>query len=213
MSDTEDKYEHVSAGAEAINVRTSEGPHFGKQARHEREKTSRFERVHMYAEFVSFLVIIASGPIAIFELHDHTTELRDEARKESLELAQTVYLTVDRRFADFTKLCLENPRLDCYSVQQQSPLKRPLTETERLQQRILYSDLTDVFEVAFVQYHRKEVSEQAKKLFDSEWGGWDAYIKKFMKRKSYQNTWSEIHDEYDTDFADYMDKLAKEPSH
>ena len=157
MSDTEDKYEHLPTGDEAANARTTEGPHFGKQARHEREKTSRFERVHMYAEFASFLVIIASGPIAIFELHDHTTELhehtvelRDEAKKESLELAQTVYLTVDQRVAKFMKLCLENPRLDCYSVPQQSPLKHPLTNTERLQQRILYSDLTDVFEVAFV---------------------------------------------------------------
>jgi hypothetical protein len=34
-----------------------------------------------------------------------------------------------------------------------------------------------------------------------------------VKRKSYQNTWSEIGDEYDKDFAQYMDKLAKGPNH
>jgi hypothetical protein len=33
------------------------------------------------------------------------------------------------------------------------------------------------------------------------------------KRKSYQNTWSEIGDAYDKKFAAYVDKLPKEQSH
>ena len=212
MSDTE-KNELVPKGAEATNAETLEGPHFGKHARHEREKTSVFERIHMYAEFLSFVVIIASGPIAIIEFHNHLTELHDEAEKERVDLAQTVYLSVDQRVARFMKLCLENPRLDCYSVPQQSPLTPPLTPKERLQQRILYSELTDVFEVAFVEYNRKDVSVKAKDLFDSEWGGWDAYIQKFMRRKSYQDTWAEIGNEYDKKFAAYMDSLPKSESH
>ena len=205
MSDAEEKNEHVPTTAEATNPRTLESPHFGSQARHEREMTSRFERIRKYAELFSFLAIIVSGPFAVIEFHYHLKELGGEVEKERLDLAQTVYLTVDQRVAKFMKLCLEHPELDCYSIPQKSPLKTPVTPTERSQQRILYSDLTDVFEVAYVQYHREDVTEKAKELFDSEWGGWDAYIQKFMKREAYQETWSEIGDEYDKKFAVYMD--------
>lgn len=198
----------AATGAELGTEANIKGQGFPNRARHARPRRHRFNQVHLWAEFISFIVIVASGPVAILELHNHTTELRNNASKERLALAEQVYRSVDQRFTEFTKLCLDHPRLDCYSVAQNA-LKPPLTATERLQQRILYANLTDVFEVAYVEFHKKEVSEKVKELFDDQWAGWDAYIRKFMKRRAYLNTWLEIRDEYDKGLVQYMDQIAR----
>jgi hypothetical protein len=169
------------------------------------------ERLHVVAELTSFLVIIASGPIAVYELHLHTVELRETAAKARLDLATQVYRDVDERFAEFVRLCVDHPRLDCYGGRLEL-VEPPLTAEEKTQQRILFSDLIDVFEVAYVDFHRKDVSEKAKELFDAQWAGWNSYIRKFMSRSSFRDTWLEIRDEHDAGLAEYMDRIAKQES-
>lgn len=184
---------------------------FGKRARHETAKKGVFERCHMYVEFASFLALIVTCPIALMELHNHANEMQKSVERERNELSENTYRYVDDRFMDFMKLCLDNPRLDCYSVARAEKLRPPLTEDEKWQQRILYSALTDVFEVAYVQYHKEAVSQKIKKLFDDQWDGWDAYIRKFLARQSYKAVWFDIRGEYDKNYIQYVDGIAPPP--
>lgn len=170
-----------------------------------------FETLRKYAELISFIAIILGIPFGLIDFHYHAVETQDNANKERVEAAEKVYQTVDERYTEFVKLCIDHPRLDCYSVPQAAEPKPPLSETERVQQKMLFVHLTDVFEVAFVQYHKEESNREIKKIYDSQWGGWDTYIRKFLKRPAYLETWYEIRDEYDEGLVKYMDAIAPPP--
>jgi hypothetical protein len=167
---------------------------------------SYLERGHRIAELASFLAIVVTAPLAYFEY-------RNNVQKEQAALAERVYRDVDERFVDYVKLCIDHPRLDGYSVPRADTLKPPLTADEKVQQRLLFTALTDVFEVAYVQYHKSEaVPEKVRKTFhDKQWPGWDTYIRKFLARPAYRKTWFDIRNEYDEDFVRYMDTIATPP--
>ncbi|HZO91726.1 MAG TPA: hypothetical protein VFB38_25620 [Chthonomonadaceae bacterium] len=161
-----------------------------------------FERICRYVELFSFAAIIITGLLAYLEFRNHV-------QKQQNAVAEEIYRDVDDRFIEYIQTAIPYPRLDVYSIPRSSPLKPPLTEDEKMQQRMLYSNLTDVFEVAYVQYHKTRAipDEVRENFFKQQWPGWDAYIKKFLVRPAYQKVWSEIHDEYDEDFARYMDHI------
>lgn len=168
----------------------------------------KFERCHMYVEFFSFLAIIVSAPLALMEYHRHNTEIIENLKKERLQAAEKAYRDVDARYTDFIRLCLSNPRLDCYSVPRKADNR--LGENDIWQQKILYTVLTDVFEVAYVQYQKNQHARdpEVKEIFAEQWHGWDNYIQKFLTRPAYCQVYNDIRDEYDTGLVKYMDGLA-----
>lgn len=166
-----------------------------------------FGKFHKWAEFLSFVALILGVPFGLLDLHNHAAEVSENAQKERVEAAEKVYQTVDLRFNDFVKLCIDHPRLDCYSVPRKA-LNPPLNDDEQLQQKMLFTELTDVFEVAYVQYHKQESNPEIQQIYREQWDGWDAYIRKFLKRPAYIQTWYEIHDEYDGQFVKYLDSIA-----
>jgi hypothetical protein len=173
-----------------------------------KEANNMFEKIRKYSELLSFIALILGIPFGLLDFHYHAVENQENAKKERVEAAQKVYQTVDERYTEFVKLCIDHPRLDCYSVPQAREPKPPLSEAERVQQKMLFTHLTDVFEVAFVQYHQEESNPEIQKIYESQWEGWDAYIRKFLKRSDYLATWYEIRDEYDEGLVKYMDAIA-----
>jgi len=171
-----------------------------------------FERIHDWAELLSFVALIVGIPVGFIDLHTHAKEAEENAVKERVEAAERVYQAVDERYTDFVKLCIDHPRLDCYSIPQAGEPQPPLNSTEKLQQKMLFTELTDVFEVAYVQYHKEESNKEIQKLYMAQWAGWDAYIRKFLKRPSYLNTWYDIRNEYDAGLVKYMDAISPPPS-
>jgi hypothetical protein len=167
-----------------------------------------FEKLHKWAEFASFLALILGVPFGLIDLHSHAVQAEENAKKERVEAAEKVYQTVDERFNEFVKLCIDHPRLDCYSVPRQTPLRPPLTADERVQQKIMFTELTDVFEVAYVQYHKQETNPEIQRIYREQWSGWDRYIRKFSKRPVFLGTWHEIRDEYDGEFVTYLNSVA-----
>ena len=68
---------------------------------------------------------------------------------------------------------------------------------------------SDVFEVAYVQYHKKtEDNPVIQQIYRDQWDGWDSYIKKFMARPAYRQVWWDVRDEYDKGLVAYMDSIA-----
>jgi hypothetical protein len=192
---------------------------------------SMFQHVHQWLELISFVSLIVGGigtPIAVLEFRDkvskeaeekakaeqqakvdHDKEVEAKARAEKqqrLDLKDKVYREVDARYMDFVKLCFEQPELDCYS-EPISPLPR-LTNLQKAKQRMLFTALTDVFEVAYVEYHKDDVEdEECRKFFAGQWDGWDKYIRKYTPRASYQEVWHVVGNEYDPKFQAYMAAL------
>lgn len=80
-------------------------------------------------------------------------------------------------------------------------MKKPLTEEEQTQQKMLFTALTDLFEVAYREYrlydNREHKNPEVARMYSDEWAGWEMYIQKFMKRPAYAAVWREIKDEYD----------------
>src|SRR4029077_5723576 len=173
--------------------------------RFQRRLTMSFVQFREYAELLSFIAVILGVPLGLFDFHRHAVEARENAEKERVEAAERVYQTVDQRYTEFVKLSIDHPRLDCYSIPQTGEPKPPLSEAEKVQQKILFTHLTDAFEVAFIQYHKAESNPEIQKIHSSQWAGWDTYIRKFLKRPAYLETWYEIRDEYDEGLVKFMD--------
>jgi len=168
-----------------------------------------FDQVVKCAELASYVVAIATLWYGVAEFDRQRTESRENAQKERVEAAEMVYQIVDQRYTEFVKLSMNHPRLDCYSVPHADKLNSSLSEDEKVQQKMLFTHLTDVFEVAYIQYHKDSSNPEIKKIQDSQWAGWDVYIQKFLRRPAYLETWYEIRDEYDEGFVEYMNTKAQ----
>jgi hypothetical protein len=179
---------------------------FGKRARHAAPKEGTFARAHMVAEFVSFVAIIFAVPIAVMEFHNHSSESESNHKRDRIMAAESTYRDAQAKYSEFLKLCLDHPRLDCYSVPENH---HDLSRDEKIQQKVLYTTLTDAFEVAYVVYRtNQDLDAEAKEIFEQQWRGWDVYIRKFLQRAAYCQVYLEIRDEYDTRLVRYMDDIA-----
>jgi hypothetical protein len=170
---------------------------------------NQLQEIHDIVEIVSFVAVIVGAFIARSEWHLHIKDEKEDAEKDRLQDAQRVYREVDQRFFEFLKLCIDRPRLDCYSLPISGGTCLPLTEEEKQQQKLLYTALTDLFEVAFTLYHgKRDDNQELQDLYEKQWRGWEAYIRKFLSRPTYLETWNEIRDEYDEGLQIYLDKLS-----
>jgi hypothetical protein len=168
-----------------------------------------FDKAHKACELVASLAVIFGVPVALIEVQLHRTETMENAKRARIDAAERIYLEVDARNEEFVKHCIEHPRLDCYSVPRTDEIK--LSADEKVQQAMIYADLSDLFEVVYVRYHKSETNPEVRKLFMDEWQGWDTYIKKFLRRPAFRRVWFEIKDEYDQRFQAYMDTIAPPP--
>lgn len=162
----------------------------------------RLERFHTYAELGSFIFIILGVLFGFIEAESNW-------KRDRIETAEKVYREVDDKFATFIKMCLEHPRLDCQS--KPNPMLTPeLSPEEVLQQKAIYVALTDLFQVAYIQYFDKGgESTEVKQMYDKHWVVWDKYIRKFTIRPAYVATWRDVEDEHDARFARYIDGLLQ----
>jgi hypothetical protein len=140
-------------------------------------------------------------------------QYKESQASGSMDTAWGIYREVDHAWKDYAKLCLEYPRLDCYS--EPNPKSYSLSDDEKNQQRMLYDILTDVFESAyvhFVKFRRNIQSEEGRILFQDQWDGWDVYIGKFMSRPAYLAVWLDIHKEYDDEMQCHIKEMIKNHS-
>ena len=162
-------------------------------------RMSAFEYCKGWAEALSYVAVIITAPLALWEYKTNNA-------KERSEVAHRVYREVVDKYVDFLKVCLERTRLDCSSVSLGIP-KPPLSPVEVRQQKILYEVLTDAFEVAYVEYHPTEAPLDPE-LMKAQWDGWEAYIKDFLRRPAYCHVYLDIRYSFDARFTGYMNNIA-----
>src|SRR5215471_4036587 len=129
-----------------------------------------WDHVQRSCEFLANIAFILGVPFALFEFYNHARETNANARKDRIEAAERIHREVDQRYMDFVRTCIDHPRLDCYSTPRQPELK--LNPDEQQQQRMLYSALTDLFEVAYLQYNKgdtKDTIPEVHDLYAAQW--------------------------------------------
>jgi hypothetical protein len=142
-------------------------------------------------ETTSYICVSLALLIAYVEYAAHND-------KQQLDTAWEIYREIDHVYIEFVKVCVDHPRLDCYSLPAKSPAA--LTPEESVQQRVLYDMLTDVFEVAYfhlIKFKENISSQAAQKMLLDQWDGWDSYMAKFLIRPAYMSTWLDIEEGYD----------------
>jgi hypothetical protein len=159
------------------------------------------DTVKPYVDLVASLAVIFGVPIVLVQIHNGNVE----AHKHALDNHEQVYAGLDAQYTDFLKLCLNDPKLDCYDVAEDPPPK--LNPEEEKRQRILYATLIPILEHAHLAYH----GEGAKEIADitkNQWPGWRAYARSFMSREAFRHVWSELRSEFDSDFSKCLDSLS-----
>src|SRR5581483_9558117 len=144
-------------------------------------------------EAISFVCIILGAIVAYFEWYDKKTEDRVTA-------AHKAYDDVDARFVDFLHACADHPEIDCNSrsldAAQLQSAEFKLGPLEKERQRVVYTMLIDLFEVAYQRYHDPVFLKALGADADDQWSGWLKYYNKFMIRPAFKRVWDEVGDEY-----------------
>ena len=151
------------------------------------------EQIKYYAELVAYIATIVGFPLAFIIFWRQKKEERKQTHLNS-------YSSVDEKFFDFLKVCAENPQLNC-SLFSDDSIK--LKKEEEIQRITIYEMLICVFERVHIFYSYKL---KDSRMNDQEIG-WEVYIKKWFKKKSFGKAWVKIKDSYDKQFVDYMDDI------
>jgi hypothetical protein len=176
---------------------------------------SGFDRVLKFFQLISYIVAPIGICVGLYQLNNHINDVNEANRRIELETYQQAYHEVDAMYIAFLQLCIQYPKTDCYSVGATSNTAPPLSDEEKAQQRVLYTMLTDVFEVTYIQYRGNHFTfaPELKDIRENQWKGWEAYIRKFLDRPAYCAVYLEIRDEYDPRLTAFIDSLGKCRSH
>lgn len=132
------------------------------------------------------------------------------------------YDAVSRSYIEYQQLCLDHPLLQTSWYRLPPAAEQPaLDAADVLRKTLLFDIMTSVFERAYITYRFAP-----KKIYKSQWPGWDAFIAHFAQRPDYRAWWTENvgefadkrlkpgHSQYDQGFERFMvEKLgAKAPA-
>lgn len=143
-----------------------------------------------YLDAISKIVVILGLPIAF-------TQYNRTKRKERQDREYGTYNSLDEKYLEFQKLCLEHPYLNIFDIPDEKP--RQLDEKQKKEELILLTMLFSIFERAYLLY-----SDQNSEIKKKQWSGWDSYIKSYCKRNNFLTAWKISGTTFDTDFEKYM---------
>lgn len=149
----------------------------------------------MYNDYVQLIANCATAlgvPFAIILF------LR-EKRKEREDEIYRAYSTVDEKYVEFQKLCLQFPNLGCHL---QDDDNKQLSREQEIQRLAIYEILMANFERSFLLYEEKN-----NKKIRKQWSGWDDYIHMWLQKDSFRRAWEIEGGTWDADFMNYMNRI------
>lgn len=130
----------------------------------------------------------------------------NEKRRERRDREYGTYNALDDKYDAFLQLCIEHPELNLYSTPLGSIVT--LTPNQRIQQLALFEVLVSLLERGFLMY-----KDQSTNIKQTQWVGWDSYIKNWCASEVFQELWYAVAaEEYDTDFVTYVSNYLKSTS-
>lgn len=166
----------------------------------------QLDKIKTVLELISTVITILGVPGAIYifirEARKDRREKekeREENEKERESKEYLVYNSLDDKYVDFLKLCLEHSDLN---ISHFDPDVR-LTAKQEYRQIKIFEILVSLFERAYLLY--KNQSSQIKR---EQWSGWSGYIETWVKNKNFQNAWEVLGSQWDEQFSEYMNDLV-----
>ncbi len=135
-------------------------------------------------------------------------EAAQNARAATLEREARVrdaYSSLDDRYLDYVKLCLEHPDLDVFDTPMVNR-PRPTFEQQR-QEAMVLSMLISIMERAYLMY-----CTHSDNFEKNQWSTWAAYMKMWSARPNFRAEWLDSKNQFDAGFAGYLDGLIQMPA-
>jgi hypothetical protein len=116
------------------------------------------------------------------------------------------YSSLDDKYLDYVKMCLEHPDLDVFDT----PIVNPAARTAEQQRResMILSTLLSILERAYLMYNSP--SDEFER---NQWAAWSAYMSAWSGRTNFQAEWANSKKEFAPNFAGYIDGLMRGNAH
>ncbi|AFL79813.1 hypothetical protein Aeqsu_0299 [Aequorivita sublithincola DSM 14238] len=151
-------------------------------------------QIKLVLEIVGIIVTILGVPVAIYVF-------LAEKKRERLDRENGTYSTLDDRYIEFLKICLDHSELNIYEMDQKKP--KNFTDDQISQRKIIIEILICLFERAYLMY-----SDQEDAIKKRQWSGWNTYMQNWMENKQFRVLWiNYFNTQYDSQFLAHMNKL------
>lgn len=146
-----------------------------------------------WLELLSYAAAVIGIPLAIFVYYKDKIKERKIKEKEVLFTSHTLY-------ADYLKICFENPELEIYNASFNDPELSPKEKKELIAFELLFTYL----ESTFLYYE-----DQSDEIKQKRWQGWKDYIEDFSKQENFLKAWNITQGQWDEDFMKFVNGLIK----
>lgn len=146
-----------------------------------------------WLELLSYAATIIGIPLAIYVYYNDKVKERKLKEKEALFTSHTLY-------ADYLKICLENPDLDVYN----SALKKTELSLSDKKEIIIFEILFTYLESTYLYY-----KDQSTEIRKKRWGGWVKFIEEFAVEDNFRRSWELTGGQWDEDFMKLMNDIIK----
>jgi len=148
-------------------------------------------------ELASYVVTVLGLPLLIFIFVY-------EQRKERENEEEEVYHLLSDAYTDFLKLVIANPDLKLRS-QDATP---NLTAEQHERMLIIFDMLISLFERAYLLVYEDDMNEKQLR----RWHSWEDFMRDWCRRVDFRAQLPELLQGEDQDFANYIQRLAREES-
>jgi hypothetical protein len=124
-------------------------------------------------------------------------------RKERRDKDYGTYDSLDDKYIDYLKLCLEHPALDVADIRRPEPTQ--LTTEQKHAELMMFSILLSIMERAYLMY-----KDRSYKVRKKQWEGWEDYIREWLRRPNFSAAVDELLHGFDERFVNYVEKLKQE---
>lgn len=145
-------------------------------------------------ELLSYVVTVLGLPLAILVF---VFEQRKERENEEEEIFQRL----SDEYREFLKLVLDNADLQLLRRQGSPPV---LTAEQSERRYAIFGILISLFERAYLLVYEEDMDKKARRL----WQSWEDYMREWVRRADFRDALPELLEGEDSDFREYISKLA-----
>lgn len=128
-------------------------------------------------------------------------------RKERRDKDFGTYDSLDDKYIDYLRLCLEHPTLDVADIPRPQ-VAAAVTPEQRQAELIMFSILVSIMERAYLMY-----KDRSYKVREKQWEGWNDYIKDWLKRPNFREALLvQLLPGFDERFVAYVEDLMPKPA-
>jgi hypothetical protein len=118
-------------------------------------------------------------------------------RKEVRDRDYGTYDTLDDKYIDYLKLCLDYPDLDVADTPKAN--MGVLTPGQQYREWVLFSILISIMERAYLMYLNTSFQVRT-----DQWDGWEDYLEEWGKRENFRRALSKLASGFDERFVKYL---------